>query len=961
MLDASLISIMSKAMAPITLELPPERFFPPMDLDFAAPLRCLSVENVLTVFSLLLREEKVIFLCRSNALLTEVMETFRSLLFPLRWSSCFITRLPDSLCALLEAPGGFMIGLHVTEYQNSKSENIWGKSISYVKIGNKKYEKMGGWSGCIPVGSYIVDLSENLVLQLDQKKHGVLHTSTVGSSMLKFLPAGPRKRIELKLNSIVSLYSIGPQVTGLEQFDSPFEFKDDSEAQNWENFPTLEIRDCFVVLMADILGHVALYASAPSKDIYDEDYRSFEDEFDVNRYISDADKSCRQLLSLLVETQMFSFLLQTRSDKHESFYLEFFETISHILYSAGLSALSASDRRFESINGHVHPIQLLQLPAPLHILYVHYQMLKHTPSVHKAVQGIYSAGSSVLRQHSGKSNGYGNKLLDELMIHLLTPEFRPPAGDFAHLELDFNTLREKSRYELETTGVYYHSLQDTTKGPLMLPGPKIDIDHGHSDIPCFRYADGWPVLNPTLLTDFSCCHPELETMSVLKAEEYNTKRNFVLAIIPSLETRSSLLSSSPLVFPMRQGDKLSIRDASNPDIAKSMVLDIYSMSITSLSLRAMSQTIISENDLIDIIFEIFGVLAHAESYGLLFHVEECVLLSVLIVCGILPSSVYSDYRFFHAACCVVYDTICNTAGISIPSCLTNGIYMSSLVRFKNLHQKLKNGTERKDKISPKKVFNHLQDIGCSWFSTKSVAFYPDFTGVDNKLRSSGNDDAVTDVNTPEKNSPLTSPSTVLHKSSDIKRSPLSALSSAQQGTPGSVASGSNSPKRLWSRFLKKDSPVSNPASKTSDIDIRLAGSSLFTAKELNLSINCSSLYALSQPKCNSLICSESRCCCFKTFDGHFEYKKSCIVECPDGSLELDSWCSDDLIAYVNDVRLKFSGSVKPEFHGDKISNSFTPSPVKLSLLPKFSPGLCYFKFVRFLLNCTIQGKFELSR
>jgi hypothetical protein len=47
---------------------------------------------------------------------------------------------------------------------------------------------------------------------------------------------------------------------GLEQFDSAFEFKsqDDTQIseQKWSEFPTLEIRDSFMVLMVDILGYV---------------------------------------------------------------------------------------------------------------------------------------------------------------------------------------------------------------------------------------------------------------------------------------------------------------------------------------------------------------------------------------------------------------------------------------------------------------------------------------------------------------------------------------------------------------------------------------------------------------------------------------------------------------------------------------------------------------------------------
>ena len=96
-LDVALISHTSKPMAPIEFAIPNANSFPLMDLDFAGPLRCLSVDNLLVVFSLMLREAKLLFVCQSNTMLTEVMETLRALLFPLTWSSCFVPRLSTAL------------------------------------------------------------------------------------------------------------------------------------------------------------------------------------------------------------------------------------------------------------------------------------------------------------------------------------------------------------------------------------------------------------------------------------------------------------------------------------------------------------------------------------------------------------------------------------------------------------------------------------------------------------------------------------------------------------------------------------------------------------------------------------------------------------------------------------------------------------------------------------------------
>jgi len=105
-LDAALIAPTSKPMASIHLELPEAHAFPFLDLDFSAPLRGLSVEHLLALFVLLLRESKLVFVSTSNALLTETMETLRHLLFPLHWASTFVSRLPAVLSDILLAPGG---------------------------------------------------------------------------------------------------------------------------------------------------------------------------------------------------------------------------------------------------------------------------------------------------------------------------------------------------------------------------------------------------------------------------------------------------------------------------------------------------------------------------------------------------------------------------------------------------------------------------------------------------------------------------------------------------------------------------------------------------------------------------------------------------------------------------------------------------------------------------------------
>eukprot|EP00752_Nemacystus_decipiens_P018357 g16468.t1 len=102
-------------LKPLSLQMPPAAWLPLMDIDFAAPFRCLSVQSVLTVFALMLQEAKILFLSSRAELLTQVMEALRSLLFPMEWQSVYVPQLPYALAGYLECPGGFMIGMRLTK------------------------------------------------------------------------------------------------------------------------------------------------------------------------------------------------------------------------------------------------------------------------------------------------------------------------------------------------------------------------------------------------------------------------------------------------------------------------------------------------------------------------------------------------------------------------------------------------------------------------------------------------------------------------------------------------------------------------------------------------------------------------------------------------------------------------------------------------------------------------------
>ena len=280
-LDAALISHSSRSMQPIKFELPPKCFFTPMDLDFSGPMRCLSLDRLLAIFCLMLQENKIIFTCVSNALLTDVMETFRALLFPLTWSSCFVTRLPDLLSGLLQAPGGFMIGLHMMTSQVEEPSN--NKNMNQDDIFST-YGTDQVWTSSLQAGTYIVDLSEDTISFFNGNDTELLSSVHI-SNIIRVLPAGPLSKLQTKLSSIANKFKLCPQNVGHAQFDSVFEFQSfDADTLPlgvlWSDFPTMTVRDLFLRFMTDVLGDYSRYIIT-SSIFSSTDFQTFHELFSV--------------------------------------------------------------------------------------------------------------------------------------------------------------------------------------------------------------------------------------------------------------------------------------------------------------------------------------------------------------------------------------------------------------------------------------------------------------------------------------------------------------------------------------------------------------------------------------------------------------------------------------------------------------------------------------------------------
>lgn len=85
---------------------------PLVDFPLRMVFQLLSAENVLTLLTCLLLEQRFIFFSSNHALLTPVIEGILALLYPFQWEHIYIPVLPSSLRSFVEAPWPYLCGLH---------------------------------------------------------------------------------------------------------------------------------------------------------------------------------------------------------------------------------------------------------------------------------------------------------------------------------------------------------------------------------------------------------------------------------------------------------------------------------------------------------------------------------------------------------------------------------------------------------------------------------------------------------------------------------------------------------------------------------------------------------------------------------------------------------------------------------------------------------------------------------
>lgn len=67
---------------------PHEASFPSTDFDFSFAFECLSTSQIVELLGYLIRERKALFLSKHVKVLTNVIQTFLTLLWPFKWVRC---------------------------------------------------------------------------------------------------------------------------------------------------------------------------------------------------------------------------------------------------------------------------------------------------------------------------------------------------------------------------------------------------------------------------------------------------------------------------------------------------------------------------------------------------------------------------------------------------------------------------------------------------------------------------------------------------------------------------------------------------------------------------------------------------------------------------------------------------------------------------------------------------------
>ena len=95
----------------LQINAPVYKDLPILNDDIRYLLDIFSIENIITIHHLMLLEQKILFVCDQYCQLSQVIESFACLLYPMQWTHTYIPILSDEMIKYLQSFMPFIMGV----------------------------------------------------------------------------------------------------------------------------------------------------------------------------------------------------------------------------------------------------------------------------------------------------------------------------------------------------------------------------------------------------------------------------------------------------------------------------------------------------------------------------------------------------------------------------------------------------------------------------------------------------------------------------------------------------------------------------------------------------------------------------------------------------------------------------------------------------------------------------------
>lgn len=320
------------SLPPIQVKLvrePPDAELPPLGASstIRSLFACFEPQDAVAAFSAALLERRLLLVSKRAALVSDVAEALRALLFPLRWEGVYVPRLALPILETLDFPGAILAGVdagdrgqRLAECAVEKARESGGYVILFLDEGHIEYDDGGFFYS----SSSSSKLPENLASQLAKRWAKVADVAGVG----------PRDRDRAVAEEV---FDNAPAPSALRFnkrrannktfYDSSDDDLDDCGPPEWTSGCERAARDAALTAVVSLLDGYSDHLVVPHVDYYSVSSASLfnEEEFFKDSKSSAAVQSFRRRLA---RTQSWSRFIQRRVETSDADLVLFDECVS---------------------------------------------------------------------------------------------------------------------------------------------------------------------------------------------------------------------------------------------------------------------------------------------------------------------------------------------------------------------------------------------------------------------------------------------------------------------------------------------------------------------------------------------------------------------------------------------------------------------------------------------------------